>query len=355
MKFLPLKKLTQITILAVLVISTWLVFSYQHALNMPLQLSNENARYKIEAGRSLSSVVYDLAKRGILQHPRYLLLYARLNGKAHSMKTGEYELSSAMTAEQLLENFFSGKVVQYSLTVVEGWTFQQMLSAIQQHDKLQKTLNALDNQTVMQALGYQDEHPEGRFLPDTYLFPAGLTDVEFLRRAYQAMSEYLQSAWQQRAVGLPYKTPYDALIMASIVEKETGLASEREAIAGVFVRRLEKRMRLQTDPTVIYGLGDKFNGNLRKRDLLREDPYNTYRIHGLPPTPIALPGKAAIQAAMHPADSDALYFVSRGDGSHVFSATLEEHNKAVIKYQLKGRARSFSSYKHKQEENDAAR
>jgi UPF0755 protein len=195
-------------------------------------------------------------------------------------------------------------------------------------------------------------HYEGQFLPDTYHFPKNLTDVEFLKRAYSAMQTVLKEEWDNRAVGLSYKNSYEALIMASIIEKETGQASEREQISGVFVRRLEKRMRLQTDPTVIYGMGDKYKGNIRKRDLLRDTPYNTYRRHGLPPTPIALPGRDAIHAALHPAESDALYFVARGDGSHQFSATLKEHNNAVIKYQLKGRVRSFSSYKHKKSNKD---
>jgi UPF0755 protein len=200
---------------------------------------------------------------------------------------------------------------------------------------------------IMTALGHTGQHPEGRFMPDTYLFPKNTRDVDFLQRAYASMKNYLDQAWPQRGVGLAVKTPYEALILASIVEKETGLASERKAIAGVFNRRLLKRMRLQTDPTVIYGMGEKFDGNIRRRDLLRDNPYNTYRRFGLPPTPIALPGREAIDAVLHPQEDDTLYFVSKGDGSHHFSKTLKEHNQAVIKYQLNGRKKSFSSYPDK--------
>jgi UPF0755 protein len=238
----------------------------------------------------------------------------------------------------------SGKVRQYALTLVEGWNFRQVMDAVQSHPSLAHTLQGLENAAIMAQLGHPDEHPEGRFLPDTYHFPKGLSDVAFLQRAYDAMAQTLAQEWEGRAVGLPLQTPYEALILASIVEKETGLASERQAIAGVFVRRLEKRMRLQTDPTVIYGMGERYDGNIRKQDLLEDTPYNTYRRLGLPPTPIAMPGRDAIHATLHPDDSQNIYFVSRGDGSHHFSATLEEHNNAVIKYQLKGRKRPFSSY-----------
>ncbi len=249
-----------------------------------------------------------------------------------------------MSAAEFMDQILSGKVIQYSITIVEGWNIYQLLDVLKADPHIKQTLQGLSHKQIMQRIGYPEMHPEGRFYPDTYHFPKGLTDVEFLQRAYGAMQQKLAAEWEKRAVGLPYKTPYEALIMASIVEKETGLPSERQAIAGVFVRRLEKRMRLQTDPTVIYGLLPNFDGNIRRRDLRRDTPYNTYRRRGLPPTPIAMPGGDAIHAALHPADGDKLYFVSRGDGSHHFSATLEEHNRAVIKYQLKGRKRSFSSF-----------
>jgi UPF0755 protein len=217
---------------------------------------------------------------------------------------------------------------------VEGWTFRQLLSALRRHEAVRDTLDGLSDEAIMARLGYPGKHPEGRFLPETYQFPRGTSDLEFLRRAYDGMQRALAAAWQGRAEDLPLDSPHEALVLASIVEKETGLASERARIAGVFVRRLRRGMRLQTDPTVIYGLGEAFDGNLRRRDLAADTPYNTYTRAGLPPTPICLPGKAAIEAVMHPAHGTSLYFVARGDGSHQFSDTLEAHNRAVQKYQL---------------------
>jgi UPF0755 protein len=230
-----------------------------------------------------------------------------------------------------------GKVRQYSLTLVEGWTFWQMLEQVRQSEILQHTLTGKSDEQIMTAIGHHGEHPEGRFYPDTYHFPKGLNDVQFLKRAYDEMQQRLQKAWRQRAVGLPFDSPYEALIMASIVEKESALPSERTRIAGVFINRLRKGMRLQTDPTVIYGLGRNFDGDIRFRDLRRDTPYNTYTRRGLPPTPIAMPGQGAIDAVMNPDTTNYLYFVARGDasGSHVFSETLEEHEAAVNKYQRK--------------------
>jgi UPF0755 protein len=221
--------------------------------------------------------------------------------------------------------------------VVEGWTFQQLLDALRENEAIRQTLTDRDGAAIMAQLGKPDLHPEGQFAPDTYRFPRGTSDLEFLRRAHNTLQEWLDSAWRERAEDLPYDSAYDALIMASIIEKETGLASEREAIAGVFVRRLKRTMRLQTDPTVIYGMGSAYNGNIRRADLRRDTPYNTYTRHGLPPTPIALPGRESLHAALHPAEGDALYFVAKGDGSHQFSATLEEHLDAVRLYQLRRR------------------
>jgi UPF0755 protein len=228
----------------------------------------------------------------------------------------------------------NGDVIRYTLTIPEGWTFDQMLAAIRTQGKLRQTLTATDDEGVMRQLGYPGQHPEGRFFPDTYEFVAGTTDTSLLQRAYEEMQRHLEEEWRDRAPGLPLDTPYQALILASIVEKETGNPAERARIAGVFVRRLQKNIRLQTDPTVIYGLGAAFDGNLRRRDLTTDSPYNTYMRAGLPPTPIALPGLAALHAALHPAAGDELYFVSRGDGSHHFSASLDEHVAAVRNYQL---------------------
>ena len=344
-----MKKTIIAAILSIVLVFGWVWSTYQTTLAERLNINTDEINYEIKSGSSLSSVIYDLANKKIIKHPRYVLWYARLNDLSNKMKTGEYRLTKDLTTKDFLNNIFTGKVLQYSLTVIEGWSFQQLLDAVNKHPKLKHTIADVPKEKIMETLGLSG-HYEGQFLPDTYHFPVQLSDVEFLKRAYASMQTVLKMEWDNRAVGLSYKTPYEALIMASIVEKETGLASERQQIAGVFLRRLEKRMRLQTDPTVIYGMGDRYKGNVRKKDLLRDTPYNTYRRSGLPPTPIALPGRDAIYAALHPAEGNALYFVARGDGSHHFSATLKEHNRAVIKYQLKGRVRSFSSYKHKKEQ-----
>lgn len=346
------KRLHKIIAISIIVISVGLGglwMDYRTALDAPLVVAGPGVDFVVKPGMNLTRITQNLAQQGILKTPRYLLWYARLQGNANRINVGEYHIKSGTTAIQLLDQLVAGKVVQYPLTIVEGLSFKQIRVAIQQNIHLEHTLTGLTEKEIMTQLGLEGIHPEGRFLPDTYHFPHGTTDLAFLQRAYDAMDQFLNQAWQDRAVGLPFKTPGDALIMASIVEKETGLASERKAIAGVFIRRLEKRMRLQSDPTVIYGMGDKYKGNIRRKDLARTTPYNTYRNFGLPPTPIAMPGKDAIEATLHPEEGDSLYFVSRGDGSHHFSSTLKEHNQAVIKYQLKGRKRSFSSYKIKQD------
>ncbi len=228
-----------------------------------------------------------------------------------------------------------GRVVQYSLTFIEGSTFREMMQTIEQHPKLIHTLRGLDDGMIMERIGQPNTHPEGMFFPDTYTFPAGTADHTILRRAFEDMAKTLVQTWAERARDLPYSSPYQALIMASIVEKETAVSSERPRIAGVFVRRLKRGMLLQTDPTVIYALGQGFDGNIRRGDLQIDSPYNTYRYPGLTPTPIAMPGAASIHAALHPADGDTLYFVAKGDGSHEFSATLDQHNRAVARYQLR--------------------
>ena len=331
----------------ILLVVVW--SDYMRVLNRPLIEDDQPQTYVVERGSNLTRIVYDLEKKGLIERPRYLLLHARLHGSANQISTGEYHIRPKQTAKQFLQQLLDGKVIQYALTIVEGWSFTQFMTEVRQNAYLQQTLQGLSDKAIMLKLGYPEQHPEGRFYPDTYHFPRGTPDVQFLQRAYRAMQNYLQQAWQERAIGLPFKDMDEALVMASVVEKETGLASERQAIAGVFIRRLEKGMRLQSDPTVIYGMGKRYQGNIRRRDLLEDTPYNTYRRFGLPPTPIAMPGKDAIYATLHPQEGDALYFVSRGDGSHHFSATLEEHNKAVIKYQLKGRKKSFSSFDAKSE------
>lgn len=319
------------------VVLGWLWFEYHSFHSTPMANTEGNRTVMVSPGMSLNAVARRLQQQQLIENYRMFVWMARLEGKAGRLQAGEYQVDAAMTPSQLLQQMTEGKVLQYSITLVEGITFRELMQQLNDNPYLSHELAGLDAKAIMAKIGYPDQHPEGRFLPETYHFPRGLSDVEFLRRAYQALEERLAREWQDRADGLPLKTPYEALILASIVEKETGLASERQAIAGVFVRRLFKGMRLQTDPTVIYGVGEDYDGNLRRRDLLRDTPYNTYTRRGLPPTPIAMPGADAIHAALHPDDSNKLYFVARGDGSHHFSATLEEHNRAVTEYQIKRR------------------
>ncbi len=309
---------------------------FQHFANSPLNLSKNGTYYMLEPGSSVTTLASDLKALGVLKKQFYFRMLARWEGQASQLKAGEYLLTADMTPRTLLNLIVAGRVVNHTLTLVEGWTFRQVMQAVNQNDLLKHTINDdLTDEEIMQRIGHEGEHPEGRFFPDTYHFPRGTTDIAFLQRAYNAMDRFLQLEWERRDVGLPLMTPYDALILASIVERETGVPQERPEIAGVFVRRLQKRMRLQTDPTVIYGMGEVFDGNLRRRDLKAKTPYNTYTNYGLPPTPIAMPGADAITAVMHPAGGSSLYFVARGDGGHQFSETLEKHNKAVRKFQLK--------------------
>ncbi len=308
----------------------WFWHDMQLQLDSPLNIEAGTAMsFTIKPGMNLKIIGEDLVQQAILEHPYYLILEGRLQGSESRLKAGEYMLHPGTTQRQLLEQFEAGKVVQHSLALIEGWSYKQVMDAVSSNEVLIKTLPDTDSKTVMSALAYPDVHPEGRFFPDTYHFPSGMTDVEFLQRSYEKMLEILDDEWQQRAESLPYKTADEALIMASIIEKETAVANERAAIAGVFVRRLHKGMKLQTDPTVIYAMGENYNGNIRRKDLKTDSPYNTYVFAGLPPTPIALPGIEAIHAALHPEQAETLYFVAKGDGSHYFSKTLKEHNRAV--------------------------
>lgn len=323
-----------IAVVAVLVAGTVLLTRYQDFRDSRLTVPAGGLEYVLEEGTSLRRLAQDLEQRGIIRYPRFFVWLGRETDSARRLQTGEYRFTAEMTPVSLLETLTAGDVIQHALVIVEGQTFREMLAVVRGSETLQSTLEVTDASDIMVRLGHANEHPEGRFLPDTYHFPGGTTDVAFLQRAYDAMTETLASAWEKRDEDLPLKTPYEALILASIVEKETGQADERPLIAGVFVQRLRKGMRLQTDPTVIYGMGDDFDGNIRRRDLLADTPYNTYTRDGLPPTPIAMPGRDAIDAVMHPQENGYLYFVARGDGSHYFSRTLKEHNQAVKKYQL---------------------
>ena len=261
-------------------------------------------------------------------------------GKAASIQAGEYQIRPDTTPRELLDIFVSGEVRLYSFTIVEGWTFRELLAALANDPVVQSSIEFEDWPAVLVALDEEASHPEGLFLPETYRFPKGTRDVDVLRQAFELMQETLAEEWQDRDENLPLSTPYEALILASIIEKETALASERPRISGVFIRRLQQRMRLQTDPTVIYGIGVDFNGNLTRRDLRTDSPYNTYTRGGLPPTPIALPGRAAIHAALHPAAGTEVYFVATGlgDGSHKFSDTKDEHDAAVQEFLARQRA-----------------
>ncbi len=315
-----------------LLVGVW----FDRWLQQPLNLPEQGLEYQLESGASVARVAYDLNRRGVLTYPKVFLLYARLTGQT-SIKLGRYQILQASTAPQLLQQLLAGKVISYKLTLVEGWTYRQALSHLHAQSNLQQRLQVNDWPQNKQLLGVDIDHPEGWFFPDTYTYTAGDSDVDVFQRAHKAMQQTLQQEWLRRAKNLPYKDAYQALVMASIVERETGAPSEREQIAGVFVRRLNVGMRLQTDPTVIYGMGERYKGNIRRSDLRAKTPYNTYTMHGLPPTPIALPGREAIYAALHPDTTQAVYFVARGDGSHQFSDNLADHNKAVRKYQLRRR------------------
>jgi len=259
------------------------------------------------------------------------------------LHSGEYRMTPGMTAQDLIGLWQRGEVVQYSLTLVEGWNFRQVRSALAKHEKIEQTLAGLSDSEVMDKLGHPGEFPEGRFFPDTYRFVRGMTDVQLLEKAYGRLEKVLAQEWEQRDPDVPYADPYKALIMASLIEKETGVPQERGQIAGVFVRRMKIGMPLQTDPTVIYGLGERYNGKLTRAHLREPTPYNTYTIPGLPPTPIAMVGREAIHAALHPVPGSSLYFVAKGDGSHTFSDDLDAHNNAVREYQIKRRADYRSS------------
>ena len=303
-------------------------------------MSRERAKfeYLVPAGTSIRHIGSELHAYGVLREPFYWEFYARLTGVAKRIKAGEYRIDPRQSPARLLEQLTNGRVVQYSFTLVEGWTFKQLRAALALDPILVATLNDATPEHIMTAIGAAGKHPEGQFLPDTYFFPRGTTDIAFLQRAARSMQEKLVLEWANRSGELPLKTPYEALTLASIVERETAVPEERAAIAGVFIERLQRKMYLQTDPTVIYGMGDSYKGRIRYSDLRQDNPYNTYRRKGLTPSPIAMPSAEAIHAVLHPQFSGALYFVARGDGTHQFSASLREHNQAVIKYQLNGDA-----------------
>ena len=315
----------------------WLVHTQRSAMERPLRIGDEPFVYTVPSGASITRVARDLEAAGVVESALRLVLQARWSGDAGRIKAGEYALEPGLTPNGLLDLLVEGVVVQYPFTIIEGWTFRELRRRITESGVLAQTLEGLSDGEMMAKLGHPEMHPEGRFFPETYHFPSGATDLQLLSRAFVAMSDYLESAWARRAADLPLSSPDEALVLASIVEKETGAAEERARIAGVFVSRLRRGMRLETDPTVIYGLGDEFDGNLTKADLKRDTPYNTYTRKGLPPTPIAIASAAAIDAVVAPIEDGSLYFVSKGDGRHVFSSNYDDHRKAVRRYQIQVR------------------
>jgi len=330
-------KISMLMLVLFIAVSAALWNEYQRFITAPMAITEEPYTYTVVSGSNLKKISQHIEQEGLSEFPSlYLQLYGRILNKAHLIKTGEYKIVAGTTLPQLLNQFIAGQVIQYQFTIIEGMTAQQLINSIAEDKRLIHSLEETALVEVMESLNLSQQHGEGEFSPETYNFTAGTTDVALLQRAHDLMSETLAQEWNDRAENLPYKSAYEALIMASIIEKETGIAEERSEIAGVFIRRLNKGMRLQTDPTVIYGMGESYKGNIRRKDLRTDTPYNTYTRSGLPPTPIALPSKAAIHAALHPKAGKSLYFVATGhEGRHVFSNTLTAHNKAVRKYQLK--------------------
>jgi UPF0755 protein len=324
--------------LALICFLAWYVDSYIHdALDVP------EAGYVLEVvpGASSSRIIHDLANDGLVEWPSLLVAYLKWSGGDRKIKAGEYQLLPGITLDELLQKFYRGDVILHEVTLVEGWTVKQVLQHLCAQSTIRCTLNAPEQQLasiIQNPAGGQNF--EGLLFPDTYRYTRGTADADIVKQANLRLQEILEQAWNERALGLPLQNSYQALILASIVEKETSIAQEREQVAGVFIRRLLLNMRLQTDPTVIYGLGNEYAGNITREHLQRLTPYNTYRIDGLPPTPIALAGAASIRAALHPDGGDAIYFVARGDGSHVFAATLEEHNRNVVQFQKKAGGRA---------------
>ena len=319
--------------------SAWKIHS---ALQQPLNITQEDL-LEVPKGTTPTRTLYRLEADGVIKDAFWLRVYWRFNLARQPLHKGEYRMQPGMTVEGLIDLWKRGEIVQYSLTLVEGWNFHQVRAALAKEEKLEQTLEGLSDSQVMEKLGHDGIFPEGRFFPDTYRYVRGMTDAELLKKAYDRLDEVLAKEWGQRSADVPYTEPYQALIMASLVEKETGVPQERGQIAGVFVRRMEMGMLLQTDPTVIYGLGDRYNGKLTRAHLREPTPYNTYMISGLPPTPIAMVGREAIHAALNPVAGNSLYFVARGDGSHVFSDDLDAHNNAVREFQIKRRADYRSS------------
>ncbi len=313
--------------------------------NKPLSSSGKEVQLVIEPGMHFRQITQQLVERGLVAEKLPWKIFGRLSGASNSIKAGEYTLRANLSPVQLLNKLIKGETIQFGLTVIEGWTFKQLWEEVNKHEKIKQTAATRDELLELLEL---NQHPEGWFYPDTYHFPAGTSNVEFFQRAHDYMEKVLEEEWSNRPKDTPLQSAEEALTLASIIEKETSVDDERNLVAAVFITRLKRGMRLQTDPTVIYGMGDAYDGNIRRKDLKADTPYNTYVHKGLPPTPIALPGRASIAAALHPADTEVLFFVSKGDGTHHFSKTYDEHREAVIKYQLGGKKDKYQA-DHKSE------
>lgn len=333
-----LQKIVFFITLVVFIFIAALMFQFMQFKDKPLAIQQDEIVIEIVPGSNIRTIAKQLTEQKLIDDKYLFIILAKIDKVETKLKAGEYQIKQGTTARELLHIFVKGRAVQYTQSIIEGRSFKEMIAEIAQNDKLKHTIGDKTGAQIMAELGYPDSHFEGQFLPDTYAFPKGSTDIDYLKRAYLAMQDVLAKEWQGRDKDLPLKTPYEALILASIIEKETGVAHERPLISAAFITRLRKNMKLQTDPTIIYGMGDRYKGDIRYKDLREDTPYNTYVHKGLTPTPIAMPGLLSIQAALHPAKSDAIYFVSKGDGTHYFSKTLKEHNAAVRKYQLKGKA-----------------
>jgi UPF0755 protein len=331
-----IKRLFLLCLLGAIAFSGWMAWFAFAAV--PLKVNpHDTLDFDIRPGLGLKGAAQAMAAAGIDFFPWQFALLGRIAGMDRNIKAGSYEVAAGVTPWELLQKLTAGDVTQTEIVFVEGRTFRQLRAQLDAHADLRHDTAGVSNAEILKRLGAAETHPEGLFFPDTYLFAKQSSDLDILRRAYGAMRRRLAAEWESRDPSMPYKTPYEALVMASIVEKETGIAADRGKVASVFVNRLRRGMLLQTDPTVIYGIGESFDGDIRKRDLSADTPWNTYTRVGLPPTPIAMPGMASIQATLRPPPTDYLYFVARGDGSSAFSRTLEEHNRAVNKYQRGGR------------------
>lgn len=347
-----IKRLILIAILLVFGAGIGAAFYIKDRIDSPMSLTTPET-YTVPAGASLRRVLNDFEAKGWIQYARAHELWLRYQEQT-AIQRGEYQLSPGDTSAAAINRMIDGQKIQYTVQFIEGWTFQQFLTALAANEAVNHTLTDTETEAVMEALNIDQQHPEGWFFPDTYLFERGTADVDILRQAHQRMQQELTRAWKNRSESTQVDTPYEALILASIIERETGAAFERPEISGVFSRRLAQNMRLQTDPTVIYGLGEDFSGNLTRNHLRQDTPYNTYTRSGLPPTPIANPGRGALEAAVDPASGTTLFFVARGDGTHQFSDTYEEHNEAVRQYQRFQRRDDYRSAPPPQEQGDGS-